>query len=177
MIKMKFRKNIKIASSLILIAALLVFLLFVLVGCAHNPGINVKANLIVNGQQVGDKKIATIYQHGSQYYASIPLTAVISALGYEVRWTGIEEAQFEIDGNVFYLNGYTIYDKDGKEVYTDFGKSASSLGEDGPPGEQYVDDERINNILSSLGIEPARIEILAKERMVVITVGRGTGDG
>ena len=165
---MEVKSIIKTILALFLICALIVFLYFVFFPWSNEAGLNVHAKIFVNGKPV-EKTNATIYQRGSDYFESLPLTAVFEGLGYSVTWDESDMALIESDDEAFFLEGHTLRDSEGATVCEIDGIPASLLEEAGPQGELFVESGELERVLSKLGISPIQIEISPKRRTVFIT--------
>lgn len=97
----------RIIKNWIIAALLTIGVLFSVVGCirfvfegAQYPGLNVRADLVVDGEMVPDKRLR-IYQQGDNYYGDIPILAVLRQLGYQAEWVDDETARIIINGESY----------------------------------------------------------------------------
>lgn len=171
---MKSKKIIKNILALLFLCALMGGLSFVLIPWSNEVGLNIHAQLLVNGKTVGNIT-ATIYQRGSVYFADLPLTAVFEGLGYSVTWDETDIALIESDDETYSLAGHDLRNSKGETICEIDGIPASWLDESESHGELYVDSREVKKVFYKLGISPIEIAINPKDRTVSITCG--TGDG
>ena len=151
----------------ILLVILLVFAFFVFVPGSYGSTREVRAQLVVDGQPVGDKSI-TIYRHGNDYFSELPLKTVIEALGGEFTWEENDGARIEAEGKVFILDGDRLRDSAGKTLCRD--DRLQFHGEEGEyPHELYLEHETVQSVLRMLGFESAEITIDPRNRTVSVT--------
>ena len=151
----------------ILAIVLLMFAFFVFVPGSYGPTWEVRAQLLVDGQPVGEKNI-TIYRLGSDYFSELPLKTVIEALGGEFTWEENDGARIEAEGKVFVLDGDRLRDSAGNTLCRD--DRLQFHGEEGEyPHELYLEHETVQSVLRMLGFESAEITIDPRTRTVSVT--------
>ena len=169
---MKSKRMHIIILTIPLIFVIILLLYFIFIPWSNEPGSSFRAQIIVNGKNLGNCN-ARIYQRGSLYFADLPLSVVLEGLGYPVTWKKKKKAQIEVVDEVYFLVGYTLYDKDGKTIRQIDGMTASLLEEKGPPGELFLETKELEIVLSKLGISPIQIMIEPKGKSVSITYELG----
>ena len=145
-------------------------LYFIFVPWSNEPGLRVPAQLIVNGQPIADENII-IYQRGSDYYADLPFTAVVDALGYPVTWDETNSAHIEVGGTIYLLSGDRLCNEEGKLITRISRSDVNDQGSEGRLGELYLEQNRLQNVLELLGIQNTFITIDPAARTVSVITG------
>ncbi len=156
----------------LLLLALAFVVLRVIIPWASENTHPTKSKLYVNGNLVEDKNVI-IYNHGDDYYARLPLLAIVESLGYRVFVENNDLVFFEIRDNKYQLtNRSTLSTDNGDFVCKVPGRDIAVYGLEGPLGETYIsyarDFEGLIETLSNMGISPVEITIDPQNKTVLL---------
>ena len=152
-----------IALGILLIAILGCCLLTALFG----GGFHVRAKLVVNGAPIKEKCI--IYRRGETYLSSLPMLAVLEALGNRVTVLGDgTKAVIDTRDAEYIFSEHRLCNDDDHLVCEVPGKLASFLEEEGRPGELYVEHNELLQVFRKMGVPNVNIVIDPKGKEVTI---------
>ncbi len=161
-------KKLKRVIQAVAVIVILFLAYIVFVPYSNEPGLNVKAKLIVNGQAAADGN-TYIYQRGSVYLAEVPLLETIRLLGYDVHSEREDLTVIHVQDKDYYLSGHKLY-SDNNLICEVAAFDNAFYSWEGDPAEPYVNrNEELIAVLEEMGISPVEIEINPKERTVVVS--------
>ena len=155
---------------IILFIGILLYVFFYILPCfSHEPGISVKARLVVNGEQMEEK--CDIYQHGKTgpLQSSIPILAVLDGLGNTVIVREDDSSVvIKTETEEYLMTEFKLY-RDGELVLELPGIRASLLEYEGRSGEIYMEGEELLQVLDKMGITDISIFLDPKGREVSVS--------